>query len=244
MPKQDGSLSELARELLAAERVSREPEGLKQRALARALHAAAERPSSHELSRSLLPRAVGLRGRRLRFALLTAAAVAIAGLATAGMGLFQKSPSEPPVRAGVGAPARTADKEPVPARPGPVLGPAPSVSSQPSSALRVHTAPTTGVAETVRPPSARTYAIELALLEPARSSIARGDYAGALGAVARHQREFPNGQLAEERSALRVRALWGLGRIAEAETAAAAFRQRYPRSALLAWMRQQRAPLP
>jgi TolA-binding protein len=110
---------------------------------------------------------------------------------------------------------------------------------------RVHapSAPTSADSEATRrdATSAQTYAIELALLEPARSATVRGSYAEALGAIARHQREFPNGQLAEERSALRVRALWGLGRTAEAEAAAASFRQSYPRSALLAWMRPRSA---
>jgi hypothetical protein len=100
----------------------------------------------------------------------------------------------------------------------------------------------TAPAEGAKPPLARQYALELAVLEPARSAVARGDYAGALAAVTQHQREFPSGLLAEERSALRVRALWGMGRIAEADAAAAAFRQRYPRSALLAWMRQKHNP--
>jgi hypothetical protein len=42
--------------------------------------------------------------------------------------------------------------------------------------------------------------------------------------------------LSEEREALRVKALVGLGRIAEAKRAGAAFRKRFPRSALLGRM--------
>jgi outer membrane protein assembly factor BamD (BamD/ComL family) len=82
------------------------------------------------------------------------------------------------------------------------------------------------------------YAVELSVLDPARRSIALGDYAGAMGAIARHQREYPRGQLAEEREALRVRALWGTGQKASAESAAAVFRKRYPRSGLLSWMKE------
>jgi outer membrane protein assembly factor BamD (BamD/ComL family) len=88
------------------------------------------------------------------------------------------------------------------------------------------------------------YAIELELLQPARRSIATGSFSQALAELARHQREYPTGQLAQEREALRVRALWGTGQRAEAEQAAAVFRKRYPRSALLNWMNEPsgRAP--
>jgi hypothetical protein len=91
--------------------------------------------------------------------------------------------------------------------------------------------------EPARPQSASTYALELGLLEPARSSIARRDFAGALAAIARHQREYPRGQLAEEREALRVRALWGMGARPDAERAAALFRKHHPQSGLLSWMK-------
>ena len=48
-----------------------------------------------------------------------------------------------------------------------------------------------------------------------------------------HARLFKDGRLAEEREALRVKALAGLGRSEEARRAAAAFRARFPRSVLL-----------
>jgi hypothetical protein len=110
----------------------------------------------------------------------------------------------------------------------------PSPSTLPSIAPAASHPPVRGRASDVK-----QYAIELRLLEPARSSIARRDYAGALGSIARHRREYPNGQLGEERDALRVRALWGLGQRSAAEAAAADFRRRYPRSALLSWMKDQ-----
>jgi hypothetical protein len=94
------------------------------------------------------------------------------------------------------------------------------------------------------PSSVQQYAVELGLLEPARSSIGRGDYGGALGAIARHQREYPRGQLAQEREALRVRALWGMGQRSQAESAAVSFRKRYPRSVLLSWMKEPAKPTP
>jgi TolA-binding protein len=81
------------------------------------------------------------------------------------------------------------------------------------------------------------YALELKVLQPAREAVARGDFSSALATLAEHERRFPNGQLAEEREALRVQALSGLGRTEEAGRAAAVFRERFPASVLLSRMR-------
>ena len=64
---------------------------------------------------------------------------------------------------------------------------------------------------------------ELRLLRQARAAIAREDHAAALPFLAEHVRRFNNGRLAEEREALRVKALAGAGRLDEAQLAAAAF---------------------
>jgi hypothetical protein len=74
---------------------------------------------------------------------------------------------------------------------------------------------------------------ELRLLRQARAAVAREDYAAALPPIADHVRRFKDGRLAEEREALRVKALAGLGRTDDAQRAAAAFRARFPRSVLL-----------
>jgi hypothetical protein len=74
---------------------------------------------------------------------------------------------------------------------------------------------------------------ELRILEPARAAVERGDFAGAVSPIAEHARRFRDGRLAEEREALRVKALTGLGRYTEARRAAAAFAMRFPRSPLL-----------
>lgn len=74
---------------------------------------------------------------------------------------------------------------------------------------------------------------ELRLLAPAREAVARGDFRAALGAISEHARRFREGRLVEEREALRVRALAGLGNVKEARAASAEFRRRFPRSALL-----------
>ena len=78
-----------------------------------------------------------------------------------------------------------------------------------------------------------SYERELRILEPARRAFARGDFAAVIAAADEHERTFPTGGLAEEREALRVRALFREHRDADARRAAAAFRKRFPRSVLL-----------
>jgi len=80
---------------------------------------------------------------------------------------------------------------------------------------------------------AEQYRRELRILEPARRAFARGDFAAVVRAADEHERAFPSGGLAEERDALRVRALFRQNRVAEARRAAAAFRKKFPNSAVL-----------
>lgn len=75
-------------------------------------------------------------------------------------------------------------------------------------------------------------ASELLLLQAARRAIAAGDFASALASVDAHARRFPGGRLGEEREALRIRALQGLGRSSDARRAASDFRRQFPRSVL------------
>jgi hypothetical protein len=247
-PRSENSLSEHARQLLSAERSSVESSRLKERAAARARRALEDGRGSLGRRRVAAERpAWG--GRARGPALLGAAALALAGLAAAGARLSSAPEVAVPV-SHVVKPSRPSPTLPLPSTPAKTAEVAtPPPSAEPRSArvpplrVRGQTASPSASSESA-PSSARQYAIELQLLEPARSGVARGDFAGALAAVLRHRREFPGGQLAEERSALQVRALWGLGRISEAEAAAAAFRQRYPRSALLSWMPARRAPSP
>jgi hypothetical protein len=77
-----------------------------------------------------------------------------------------------------------------------------------------------------------SYAPELRLLGRAHLAYARADYAAALALLLEHSRRFPMGRLAEERDALRVRALVASGRRIEARRAADAFDKRFPRSVL------------
>lgn len=87
-------------------------------------------------------------------------------------------------------------------------------------------------------------ALELGLLQRARGALAKGEYSRALEAIAEHQRRFPAGRLREEREALRIKALAGLGRTDEARRAAERFRERFPRSVLSSRVEETARPNP
>jgi hypothetical protein len=78
-----------------------------------------------------------------------------------------------------------------------------------------------------------SYAAELRLLQRAQAAYSERDLAGALALAGEHRRRFPNGRLAEEREALRVRSLAASGRGADARRAVAAFARCFPHSVLL-----------
>jgi len=67
-----------------------------------------------------------------------------------------------------------------------------------------------------QPRSRDTLAEEVALLSRAETELHAGRPAKALVALAEHQRKFPRGALAEERTAARIQALCALGRSDEA----------------------------
>lgn len=235
-------LSPLAQELLARERGRgrHEDEALKSRAMDRARAALErDRPSGIGLRLAALAQSSGKPRRWSRTLPLLAAAVATAGLAAAGAGLYVwRAPEEKPWPSTVTAP--TAPTAPGVAVGGALLPPAPATEVPVERPREPRAAPaTTAGSDSSRSVNVKQYATELALLEPARSSISRGDYSAALSALGQHRREFPNGQLSQEREALRVRALWGLGQKPAALAAARAFRKRYPRSALLSWLKDE-----
>ncbi|HZL16761.1 MAG TPA: hypothetical protein VFG23_03330 [Polyangia bacterium] len=70
-------------------------------------------------------------------------------------------------------------------------------------------------------------------MRQARAAVARNEFAVALVPITEHARRFRNGRLAEEREALRVKVLVGLGRTNEARRAASDFQKHFPRSVLL-----------
>ena len=80
--------------------------------------------------------------------------------------------------------------------------------------------------------------VELRLLEQARLAVAREDFVRAIELLAEHARRFRTGRLVEERKALRIKSLAGLGRGGEARRAAADFEANYPRSPLLPAVRR------
>lgn len=116
-------------------------------------------------------------------------------------------------------------------------------SAPPPIAVVSSSAPAPAIAPP-RPLPAAPGPEELRLLEQARAAVARQDFPAALPPIAEHARRFKNGRLAEEREALRVRALSGLGRTEEARHAADAFESRFPRSVLSSAVSQMPASAP
>lgn len=145
-------------------------------------------------------------------------------------------------RAWIGVPS---SRVPIPAHVAPI---APPRASEPGPRAVVAAPPDTEVLATIAmpeaPPRRRVISkasvatavptnAELQLLREARQHVTRGDFAGALVTIAEHVRRFRRGSLVEEREALRVKSLAGLGRHAEAQRAAAEFHARFPHSVFL-----------
>ena len=188
------------------------------RALARARAAiAAGPPAKAALPRTRVP--------QLRWA--AAAVLLLVASAAAGAAVFQYR-ARVAIHRAAPRPARAAFLAPsVPAAPPPV-------------AALDHDEPPPPVAAPARQ-AAPTAEAELRLLRQARAAVARQDYASALPPLGEHARRFKNGRLAEEREALHVRALAGLGRTDEARRAAHRFEARFPRSVLLPAVKQMSA---
>jgi hypothetical protein len=81
-------------------------------------------------------------------------------------------------------------------------------------------------------PQPDSLAAERALLDPARTALARGDGASALEAVRKHEQRYGSGKLAEEREAIATQALVLAGRKEEARARGQRFLARYPGSVL------------
>jgi hypothetical protein len=110
-----------------------------------------------------------------------------------------------------------------------VESPGVPVSALPT--VSVPHAATEKVVETA--PSAGGLAAERALLDVARSALARGEASEALAAADRHARGYPDGALVEEREAIAIKALMALGRREEARTRARELERKYPNSLVL-----------
>jgi hypothetical protein len=168
---------------------------------------------------------------RWRRALPVALAASVAlgvGAAGAAAAFYKRAPQDllpvPLLRQAVVPPAR-----------------APRVALPPSSpAIAPRCDSTAKPQRSGRPTSPQeSYAAELDLLQRAQTAYAGREFSRALALVAEHGRRFPNGRLAEEREALRVRSLTGSGRADESSRAAASFADRFPRSVMLPRLRRE-----
>lgn len=111
----------------------------------------------------------------------------------------------------------------------------------PASPPATHAAPADGSAETDRDGSLGK---ERALIDTARTAVARGDGEGALATLTRHAHDFPRGRLAEEREWSTIQALVLGGRTNEAQARATTFRRLFPRSLMLPALDQVVPPMP
>ena len=207
------------RALFAAERdFSPQPVDLRERALARARESlrGAPRPSA---------RVWDFRQARL---LLVAAAMALAAAAFAKRSELLQLLGTP----SVSVPAAVGRSEASTPQAAPVQA-AEQAASDVTSPPAAVPAEKKDSASAARPSSVTDpYQLELGLLQRARAAVASGRFSVALRAIAEHQRRFALGHLREEREALRVKALAGLGRVDEAHHAAEKFREHFPDSVL------------
>lgn len=186
--------------------IRRLPDGVRARALARARAAIVAEPRVVTMAAMPVP------GRRFRIALAASLAVAVgAAGATAALRTTVFSRDR-------GTPAAAIASQPVAATVVPI-------AADPEPLPPAHVSRYTAAQE--------SYRAEVGLLQRAQAAYVSRNFNGALALVAEHGRRFPNGRLAEEREALRVRSLAAAGRRGEARRAATIFAHRFPRSVLL-----------
>jgi hypothetical protein len=140
-----------------------------------------------------------------------------------------------------GEPATVAAVAPASAAPTPAL-PVPVAAEparpavpvpEPAAASAVHAKSAVEAAPAARVESRahdRSLAAERGLIEQARTALARDQSEAALAVLERHARDFPDGELEEERESLQVPALVRLERFEQARKVGARFHRRFPRS--------------
>jgi hypothetical protein len=106
----------------------------------------------------------------------------------------------------------------------------------PGHAEPTNAAPASLVAVPVLDPP--SLAAQQSLLDDARSALLRRDGASALSAIGAHRLRFPDTALAEERAALEIRALLGVGRMRAARERHAVFERAFPGSLFASSLRQ------
>jgi len=197
---------------------------------ARAIARAAAARESTELAAVRAPRTW------LAFAVAAGVVLVLGAGAYAGR-VWRVSSSPAPVRVAPPVPAapKTPQRAVVPATVDDAEPPAPNVTPAPAP---MHRSTGRAIAPMVRPTNA-----ELKVLRAAREALTRGDFARALDVVGEHARRFRNGILAEEREALRVKSLAGLGRHDDAQRAAARFHVMFPHSVLLSTFERMAEPV-
>jgi hypothetical protein len=141
----------------------------------------------------------------------------------AGAAAIYGSTRQDPVRAvpvAFASPPAAASASTPPARGESAPAPPPEASAQSAGAK-----PTPS-----RSPDSRGLAAERTLLDVARAALSRGEAANAMAAAERHATEFPDGELAEEREAILIRALAQSGSVESARARARRFHARFPQS--------------
>jgi hypothetical protein len=166
---------------------------------------------------------------------VTIAAVSFAAGGATGAVLHAKlaSPVMPdPVASSIGLAAPTTSSVPAStsAELGPVAESPPRTMPSQAQGSRPRSAAVATTASSAWPSSDTILARERSLLQGARVLLLRGQPEASLGVLDEHERQFPRGELIEEREVLRIQALARAGRTTEASARAVRFRQQYPRS--------------
>lgn len=174
-----------------------------------------------------------LAGARAAIALATTFAIGVGAGVAADRSAREPAPAPAIVTAGTVASAVSSSASPSSSM-ARAVDPAVPVSALPAVPV---VAPSIAAARDDSPatpsPSSGGLAAERALLDVARSALARGEAGEALTAADRHSREYPDGAMAEEREAIAVKALVAVGRRDEARNRANALEKRYPNSLML-----------
>jgi hypothetical protein len=221
MIRSQNRLSAQARALLERERsIPPQPTAVRARMLARARAALAAGGVSETATANAS--ATASPSRRTWWA-AAAVAACVAGVA-AGAVAYQAAREHPGTEPTSIAHARPVELVPPAAAPGQATAAPATIPDPTATAARSSTRTHAATADSVRE--------ELRLLHRARAAVGRANYAAALHPIGEHARRFPDGKLAEEREALRVKSLAGLGRTEQAQRAAARFEARFPRSVL------------
>jgi hypothetical protein len=142
-----------------------------------------------------------------------------AGVGAGGYGAFQALHTRPPAQP-ISLPAAPEPPAPLP----PPLPEATPPAPEPPSPAPQARARESGESRDQR------LAAERRLLESARTALVAGEHDAAIASLRRHARVFSDGQLAEERDALLIRALVGKGDYPQARERASRFHRQHPRS--------------